>query len=409
MAHYQLKNYKKYIIMLTQIELSSELISPRVFNTRNRLNANKKWINYGEDNILPQGIIYLLENSTTIAAIVNKIAQDVSGFGITIVGDQTNKYNSQLPLFKEWLAGLSYDRGISGLLYKLAYDLAAFGGFTTLVQFTPGTTLVRDIIYQDFSQVRRGFKYTDDLYNQILYINPHWEDSFTGITNSNFLNNTIEYPLLTKEMLENGSDETAIDYYFRSTAGREWYPLPHWWSAYRPILSEIYANQYIQSQFQNGFFPGGILEIPATLSEEQERELKMQLTEGLKGVANAGKALVLKKIGESAVNYIPLVQNTLNVEGITALLLENKQQIITAAGMSSKTLIGLEGGASLGGDGGTIETAAEEFHYKIVLPIRMEIINRLQRLFKAAGYEATIDVRDDYHESLKPIENKPTL
>ena len=65
--------------------------------------------------------------------------------------------------------------------------------------------------------------------------------------------------------------------------------------------------------------------------------------------------------------------------------------------LPSPTIIGLPGGASLGGDGGTIETASKEFFERVIKPMQAAIINQLEWLFGYAGFPGTkVSVKQTY-------------
>jgi hypothetical protein len=350
------------------------------FDSRVQLSPTSDYIEFGADNMFPEKLVWLYENSPTQSSIINKKSEYAAGQKI-LTNDPINKKRSQ---------SINNGKGLYNLLKNLQKDYQIHNGFCIQVLFYKNIRKIKDIIYQDFTQVRRGFSpdtNEDGTKDQGVWITPSWQRKWE------YLPKYYDYfreEYLTGEMPL--PDKPVFLYFYEDAPAREWYPLPKYNSAIQAIFSEIEAQNYIYYQFKNSFNPSGILRLPTTPSEEEQGQIKKQIRDDMQGTENAGRIFATFGDKEELIEWIPF-SNTVDHSGVLDLQDRNQRMIVTSHQLSSPTLIGLPGGASLGGDGGTIESAAEEFYNQQILPARETVKNEVDKLI--------LNMRDSFEYSIK--------
>lgn len=359
------------------------------FNTYNRLQPGRNYVTYGFDNLLPERIIELKEDSPTHAAILNKKAKYTAGSKLNLEKASEG--------FKAWQKKINNGKGLYNLLYRLALDLHLFGGFCTQVVPLAFSDKVDNIIYQDFSKVRRGFTKEDngEVYEQQLLISPMWRKEYE------FTPKRVDFYHGDKQFPQKGNDNGEIEnvpaflYHYVDSPGREWYPLPDWWAGYKNIATEVESNNYVYNQMKNSFNPSGFLNVPEGLTPDEQKKFKKQINEGLKGTDNAGQVITIFTEDGAKVTWTPL-KDTLKQDGVLDIQERNQRMILTAHSVSSPLLVGLPSGPTLGSDAGTIKEAAKEFFNQVIQPYQTMLFDGINKLIRDAGFDYEIEVINDY-------------
>jgi hypothetical protein len=358
-------------------------------NTSNRLLLDGNYVSYGYNNRLPDEILYMVENSPTHGAIIDKKAKYTAG----------SKILSSDESFLDWATHTNNGKGLHNLLYRCAYDYHLFGGYCVQVVFFKNQRKISDIIYQDFSQVRRGFiKFENGtIFEQDLAISMSWDNKYKYTPS--------RYKYYSDDMLDIESpNEPVFLYFYDDSAGREWYPLPTWWGAWKNILTEIEANHYILNQVLNSFHPCGFLSVPTQMPEEQKKMFSQKVKEEMSGTDNAGKIMVtFNTDSQNIIQFTPLT-NTFNHSGMLDLLERNQRLILTAHQITSPALVGLPSGATLGGDGNTIEQASQEFYANVIQPAQSSLFVQLNKLIVGAGFDVKLSVENSYIKNIQKNE-----
>jgi hypothetical protein len=333
-----------------------------------RLIPDLNAISWGYNNLLPDEILFLVENSPTHHAIINKKVHYLTSGQILWPSTE----------MADWAKQLNNGLGFHQLLIDTAKDFLIFNVMST--QITQKYGEIQDLIYQDVSQVRRGYEKdeTDNLYYSDLLISINWakRNIYRPVRVDYF---KPEY-LLDPDRLD-----PSFTFFVGHSPGRNWYGLPQYWAATKNISIEIECNNYLENQMLNSFNPSGFLKLPSELGPQEQEEMRKELQKALKGTDNAGKVIVLFGQAGADVNWIPFNETT-NHQGILEILDRNQRMILTAHGVSSPTLIGLPGGPSLGGDGNTIEKASQEFFHHTIASDQQIIFNYFENLIRLAGW-----------------------
>jgi capsid portal protein len=160
---------------------------------------------------------------------------------------------------------------------------------------------------------------------------------------------------------------------------------------------EAELTNFMLANTRNSFTPSGMLKLPRMHEPESQRKEIQRIQNQMTGTGNAGRMLVTFADVDKTVEWIPFTENP-GQKDVSAYLQTARENIIMAHRLPSPTLLGLPGGASLGGDGGTIESASKIFHEDVILTAREKIIRNIESLLGQAGYEnikVTIVETDD--------------
>lgn len=351
---------------------------------------DKPWIYWGLDNLVPEKLVYLYENSPTNKSIIDKKTDYTTGGALLNTPDELETED------------IDYGKGFYNFLYKLTRDYFLYGGFCIQVVFYKHQRRIKKLIYQDFASVRNGFSRTkneEGLYDQGVWISDDWP----GV--SGFLEQTYRaehqpefYRKFNPKMLTGEMeipDQPVFLYFFENAPAREWYPQPDYNAGLSAIFSEIEAQNYIRNSYENGFNPGGILRLPDQPTPEQKEEILKDAELNMKGTENTSRTFIVWGSPDEVIEYTPF-QNTMDHSGVLELQDRNQRYIITAHKLTSPVLVGLPSGPSLGGDGTTIEAAAREFFQQTIRPARTKIFTQIQKLLKGMGIVYEIEVEESY-------------
>lgn len=339
-----------------------------ILNLFNRKKKKTKEYNgiiyWGCDNNLPDDILKLYSESPTNKGIITRKTKLATGSDYSFSNPQAEIFAKQIN-FKQ-------------LFYKTLRDYFTFGAFSLQLVKEWGieSHQIANIKYQDVMQVRLTTE------EKQIAINCDWY----GYNTDNQL--FTEY-----ELGDTINDDVEFLFYRTESLGQAYYPVPDWWSAATSIESEIDLLQYSQNLLNQSFTPTGILKLPGIVSPEEVAEIKKNIKKELTGVDNAGKIMVVTADGENVIEWTPLQQNIDSTQ-ISNFLDMCRKSIIIAHNLPSPTIIGLPGGASLGGDGNTIATANKIFFQSDILAIQNEMVDIYTELFKKAGFPTTITIQN---------------
>lgn len=356
--------------------------------------ANRKWVKYNVDNLLPQNLIDLFLTSPTHSSIVRKKAEYTTGKRIYC----TN------PLAEEFAKTIDNGGGLYKLFYKTALDYYIHGGFSLQLLWNVGLNKPVKVEYQDWSTLRVGFSenkkldengvpcvdiYGNDVYEEGLYYSANWAYNPSGSGSVKFA--PKYFPYFNPNQL---SLVPTFYTYKIYTPGFDYYPLPDWYSCIRSILTEVKLIRFKDSTISNAFSPGGTLILPGTMDETAADEFRTLMETEYKGMENAGKTMIVFSDSDKKAEYLPS-NNESPVKDVTDYLTQAREDIIISHRLPSPTLIGLPGGASLGGDGGTIDSASHEFFNNVILVSQKAIKDELIKIFGYCGFETDIIIEQN--------------
>lgn len=341
---------------------------------------NRGWINYGEENNLPQRIIDLNNESPVNKSIIENKVTYICGAGID---DST--YCGRPNTIEDW----------DCLIEKLAKDYVTFGGFCfQLIVNENGAS--RSLFHSDFSKVRVGE--TDDYGTPIsFFISNDWKK-----TSGQYA--PVEIKAYGTEDLMHG--EPYLYFYKDYEPGLDYYPVPHYYSALNYIEADGLLGRFYRNSINNGFAPSVIITIPSNPADEAKAQFNKDMQASFSGTNGANSIVVL--YGESH-DIKPEV--TPFVASDNADLYNNVndvifQKIISAHRLSSPTLAGLSGTGNLSGNAGEIINSFILYNYTVIHKLRRKLLDTLNVFSVNNGYGNLVIKELEVIKQIQAYENK---
>lgn len=340
----------------TVINLSSHARSYPTFKKNTR-----GWISYGSDNLFPQDIIELNNESAINKAIIeNKVTY--------IVGDGLQEGN--------YYANPNPNDTWEELIERVAKDYATFGGFCfQIILNADGKNM--SLYHTDFSKIRVG---ETDEYGRCLsfFISNDWTKTAGQYA-------PIEIKAYGSEEMKKG--EPYLFYYKDYQPSLDYYPIPEYYSALNYIEADGLLGKFYRNSINNGFAPSVIVTIPSNPSEEAKEQFNKDMTKSFAGTNGVNSIVVL--YGES--QEVKPVVTPFNASS-NADLYNNVndiifQKIISAHRLTSPTLAGLSGSGNLSGNANEIINSYILYSQTVIRKMRRKILDCLDTFVVNNGYE----------------------
>lgn len=223
-----------------------------------RKTSSSKWVNFGEDNKLPD---YLWDNylkCSNLQSIVNTVTDYIIGDGVehNFVFDD----KQQEPLEE--------------LVKKCVFDYILFGGFTV----EGIRNKQNEIVCLNYINVM-NVRVNDTL--ETAYISNKW-GNYTG-------KNVIELPLYNKD-----ENQAHFIYYYRGAITRNIYPIPIYASAMKSVAILNNTRNFHLRNIENNFSVNAIINLNnGNIKTRELEEIKNKLEKNYCGTDNAGKFLLI--------------------------------------------------------------------------------------------------------------------
>ncbi|WP_165022137.1 hypothetical protein [Dysgonomonas sp. ZJ279] len=344
------------------IKLSETIKSYPTF-TKN----TKGWISYDRDNLLPQRIIELNNESAINKAVIENKVTYICGRGV-----KDSAYYGQPNPSDDWDA----------LIEKTAKDYVTFGGFCFQVILNENGKTV-SIYHTDFSKIRVG------------QVNEY------GASLSFFLSNdwrktTGKYAPV--EIRAYGAEEMGkgvpyLYYYKDYEPSLDYYPIPQYYSALSYIEADGLLGKFYRNSINNGFVPSTIITMPSNPADSEKEQFQHDIESSYAGTNGASSIVVLwgesQEIKPVVTSYAASNNADLynNVDEIIF------QKIISAHRLTSPTLAGLSGSGNLSGNASEIVNAYMLYNSTVIHKLRRKILDTLSQFVINNGY-AKLEIDD---------------
>lgn len=389
--------------MAEQLKLSIDIIDINPNRRRPVVDRrdSRGWVKYGSNNLFPDEVVEVALQSPTVAAILHRYVDYTVGGGIKIVDAEGRPHEAEAIVAK-WANG----EGAEGLIRAAAQDLWTFGAFSFQVLWGREIFRVLDVLRQDWQGVRIGFEKDPHDKERLQQREKEGREEITrGVWISPLWRKYSQSEVYQPKFYEYfkpdvWSPKKPVFLVHKNwTPALDTYPMPPWYSGYMAAKTEVELEVMRHNLADRALVSGGILELPQTFDPAKKAEIERTLREDFIGADNAGKIMVIgNSMGAEGakVNFIPFTNGPQDRD-LRNLQEQVSSSIIKAFSLPSPTLIGLPGGASLGGDGGTIERAGIELFSKVIRPAQDVITAALEKLVHAAGYpDAKVKVEQNY-------------
>ena len=350
----------KYKALMKQKNYSVIKLSDAVRSYPTFVRSTRGWINYDRDNLLPQRIIDLNNESAINRAVIENKVTYICGAGLA-----PDSYYGQPNPTEDWDA----------LIEKVARDYTTFGGFCFQVILNEnGTTL--SLYHTDFSKVRVG---DTDQYGAALsyFISNDWRRTTGRYA-------PVEIAAYQSQGMHKG---TPYLYYYKDYApSLDHYPVPHYYSALSYIEADGLLGRFYRNSIHNGFVPSTIITMPSNPSDDEKEQFQADIESSYAGTNGANSIVVLW--GESQ-EVKPVV--TSYTASNNADLYNNVdeiifQKIISAHRLTSPTLAGLSGSGNLSGNANEIINSYMLYSRTVIDKLRRKILDALSIFTVNNGY-----------------------
>lgn len=341
-----------------------------------RLHGQRRWISYGDDNMLPHQIVDMGRLSTTHSAIVGKKSEYMAGDDVVIAD----------PNLQKFCDGLDNGEGLHSLIKKCAEDYHAFGAYSLQVRWKRWRKEVYDFRHQPWQELRMGFSdrtNAEGKYDQGVWLCYDWPKWTWG--------RKYGRPEFYRYFdFRQWTDEPVFFTSQRYTQGSRYYPLPAWVACYKDALTEVELVNFKYYSVSRAFTPAGIVRVFGRHTDERVLKIKEQLKE-MGGSMNAGKLMVVAADSLDAasasvppVEFIPFANNPAEKD-VTSYLEQGRQAIVTGHRLASATIIGINVSTGLQSDASTLALGLHELK-RSVMKDQAQLMRNITKMLQACGF-----------------------
>lgn len=239
---------------IVALNFASEIVVPEIVDKK----TSKDYVNWGENNKLPEYLWDCYLKCSNLQSIVNTVADYIVGDGI----DTSFNYNSD------------DDESIEEVIKKITLDYILFGGFAVECIRNSHGDIVR-VNYQNVMNVRVN----EEL--DTAFLSNKW-GSWSG-------KKIVSLPLYNRD-----KQQPHFIFYYRGSITRNINPIPIWISALKSVEVLNQTRNFNLNNITNNFSGGAVISFNGTqLKSKEMKEIKEKLEGGYTGSDNAGKLLVV--------------------------------------------------------------------------------------------------------------------
>lgn len=330
------------------------------------------WNNWGKDNLYPNKIIQLYDQSGLHQSITKGISQMIAGSGIV-------ELNS---VYNPFLTTPNLDENLHSIVSKLSFDLKLFGGFALhIVKSKVNKSKIAQIYHIPLQNLRAKVEM-----NRVVgyYYSEDW---------SKRRGKKVFY---TKYSLNNIQDSSIIWVNSYTPSLNPFYPKPDYNGGIKYVQLESSIANYQLNLVNNGMV--GTMHISfknGTPSQEESDVIRRRIEQELTGTDNPMKVLITYTDDPAkAVDIKPIASPDADKQYIS--IQEQVIQNIIISHRINPSLIGTYVKSNFGV--GDILKDYEVFQTMTIDPYQKLIETTLSNLFKSSGIESNLSI-----EELRPI------
>ena len=346
----------------------------QVENTPQTRDSHRGWINFGQRNMYPLELSNLYYNSPTHKACVDFEVSSIVGEGIDYEAmqmDGTKLY----PNYQE-----TWDEFIS----KIALDYSLFGSYAfQIIRNKDGRTY--SFYHQPITDVRCSPRDEDGVITS-YWISSDWSAQAKYPP--------IELPAFGfQEDEEIKSGKPYLFVYSTYSPDINYYQLPQYASALKPIQTEIELLRFDLRSVLNNFTASGVLSMNR-IDDDDERKMVLDNVEAMFTGSDSANSLMITFKNSDEENPVTFTKfdkdvNNVNLFGETNERLVDR--IVSAHRIPTKALIGLNvDSAMLGGEGNLINVAYNLYLKTKGQNDRNAIVNTINKMLKLNGIDTKL-------------------
>ena len=356
-----------------------------------RIQKEKDWVFWGKDNLYPNRLIGLADNSALHSAILDTKSKMISGESVVYQSENSEAKNFLEKATAKW-------GGFNKLLEKLSVDVSYFKGLTLNVQYSREGK-ISEIKHIDYSYIRSGKIDPDTKSVNSYFHSTRWDIATNKRVwqGQDIIYKPIEIMAFnpdkykTKESKKYGQIITSKGY----SPSVTYYPKPAYMGATNYIQVAAKIANFHKSQLDNGMTGNMHIHLRKDLTNEEVRlKVLQELNDQYTGSNNAGRIVLTYGVGDSNVPTITPIETTGVHEALSSLNEKVNQEIVSAHGIP-RILTQLDQKTGLGG----VQTAEaiDMFQTIKIRPEQHLIEDAINSILKHNQINETIKI-----EALKP-------
>lgn len=317
----------------------------------------KSWVNYGENNQMPQYLISRYNNCAIHKAIVTSKREQICGDGMVSLDNPMATVNLINP--KE---------NVSDVFRKCALDLVLFGGYALNVIWSRDRQSIAEIYHLDFSRIRSGKinPETDEI--EKYYYSPDWS-------------NIKKFPVKEYDTFnQNEGDASQVYYYRNYSPSNSYYPHPDYSGGLAAIEIDVNIKEFHSNNLKNGMLPSLWINMNNGIpGEEEQRLVTRALEDQFSSVNNAGRPIISFNESKELSPDITQIQPSSNDGYYSAIYDDILRSILSAHRVSSGELYGISTAGKLGTRNEIIDHS-EYFRKMVIMPYQNELLPSFNKL-----------------------------
>ena len=327
----------------------------------------KDYMSYGADNMFPQMLIDLYDNSAMHHTCVDAITEGILGEGLELIGDEYINTNGET---------------IDDILQKITLDYAIYQGYSINIIWNKEGSAIAEIYHLPFANVRSGKRDEDDKVNEYMY-SSNWA-------------NLRKYPFETYRSFDatdnKGDNASQIYYCFNYTPGNEVYPLPSYVGALNDINLDHRISVFHNSNISSGLQPSMLLKMNNGVpTPEAQREIYREIESTFAGENNAGRFFLTFSDGPERAMEVQTIDSA-NDDYYLTLESRISSRILTAHRITSPLLLGIKDASGFSNNADEIAVAYAHFEGTVIEPKRKKILSSFGYILKLAGYNVKMKI-----------------
>jgi len=327
------------------------------------------WIDYGQNNLFPQHLINLYQNSPIHNALVNSISYMIEGQG----------------------TGTILDNALQGI----AFDLKLQGAFVAEVIWSMDFTRVVQINHLPFENCRLAYDREEDDITGIFY-SKDWANTRSKRGKPEFI--PAFNPSIAQEQ------PRQVIYAHGMSAGSVYYPKPDYFGALNYVELSYQMGLYHVNNILNGLFPSFIINFLNGIPQKEEREaIRREWETRLSGASNAGKFLMTFNEDPARAPQIEAFPLSDADKQYQFLSEETAKQIMVGHRVVSPLIHGIRDTTGFGSNKDEMLVGLEIFNNQVIKPYQRII----ERVFTPILGEINIEMNSPFDPEVVVVE--PTV
>jgi hypothetical protein len=326
----------------------------------------KDYIKFGMDNLFPQELIELYNNSAIHHTCIDAIVDGMIGEGIVNYGDEYINAEGET---------------IDEIFKKISLDYELFGGYSINVIFNKEGNRIAELYHLPFSNVRSGKPDEEDKITSYYY-----SSDWSQIRK----HKPVEYRAF--DPTDNKKDNASQIYYCKDyEPGQEVYPLPSYVGALNDCQLDARVSRFHNANISNGLAPSMFVQFRNGIpSPEERRDIYNEIEDTFTGEENAGRFFLAFSEPGKELEVTPIE----NANDDYYITLEQRitSRILTAHRITSPLLLGIKDGAGFSSNSEEIITSYSHFMNTVVRPKQKKVLSTYGYLLKLFGLNVKLEI-----------------